>query len=797
MSSTAEQHAAVQSARKVKEYIANQRRSIATFMVWYKTVQNTYKVFKRSSGDVWTIIPDKWIAMMDTKPGEGNALFDYVLFSRKKFHLKKEQGMSHFRDVRAALWNLIKDASKQYTVQGTTHLTSFWTGITKQNNAWVQKNGIDDEAKVAVPFYVYEEIAKSMLRQGKIKEWAYLVLQWNLMARKCNVGDIHFNFVRWSADMMTILFCHSKTQKGTRKDVSKFHLSSNSLCPWVCPVTAVALLMMLTNHDGENLFESTAAAASYTRAFDAALEDPRVEAALRKAGVRKEDVASHSIRKSAATFAAGGTTAPPAVFAILLRGGWSLGDVLMRYIKMAEDQDRFLAHVLAGRDVFAESFAMLPPHFTTSPSEMVLKSAFCGEWMQTQYENVKGVLYMLLASAVENIEQLKSEIIEETQETSPGVYTKVQVTHDLIPGNHPIFSNVCLHGATHVELKNLLAQGRGRYESPTMKVTGVPPWSLLSSDVKKMSKKMAEVYKILKELKEAASNGGVPSADATASAILAKLTPILEENETNMKSFINTRLQQSGVALPPPSEGPTANATLASEQFRSIMYQHTGKTLAPPDFSLLGSNNTFFRSFKLFYLGDHHQKVSPLRFMSPMQACQVPTIPKTDPAYKLKAAALRKNYKRNLDAVSAFSAHCQINHETDWNTFCAQPSVMTCNTVFAKGFKTLKRKLTDDLPTTNAGGTTIKRRKKRNWNSMTGPSLLATLGSGSKGYIQSLTNVTVAGTEKKIVVKPTKKGGSLKWNIKMPAASLTLRRVNVTGTTTTFVPLNIAEMAEI
>ena len=76
---------------------------------------------------------------------------------------------------------------------------------------------------------------------------------------------------------------------------------------------------------------------------------------------------------------------------------------------------------------------------------------------------------------------------------------------------------------------------------------------------------------------------------------------------------------------------------------------------------------------------------------------------------------------------------------------------------------------------------------------MTGPSLLTTLGSGSKGYIQSLTTVTVAGTEKKIVVKPTKKGGSLKWNIKMPAASLTLRRVNVTGITTTFVPLNIAE----
>jgi len=59
----------------------------------------------------------------------------------------------------------------------------------------------------------------------------------------------------------------------------------------------------------------------------------------------------------------------------------------------------------------------------------------------------------------------------------------------------------------------------------------------------------------------------------------------------------------------------------------------------------------------------------------------------------------------------------------DWHTLdCEQPSVMTLNTVFSNGFKTLKRKFTDDLPTTNAAGATIKRKNIRNWNSMTGPS---------------------------------------------------------------------------
>ena len=68
---------------------------------------------------------------------------------------------------------------------------------------------------------IVEQLAQSMLRDGDLRSWAYLILQWNLISRKCNIQDIHFNIVRWSHDMMTILFCHTKTQHGTRKDVQK------------------------------------------------------------------------------------------------------------------------------------------------------------------------------------------------------------------------------------------------------------------------------------------------------------------------------------------------------------------------------------------------------------------------------------------------------------------------------------------------------------------------------------------------------------------------------------------------
>ena len=37
---------------------------------------------------------------------------------------------------------------------------------------------------------IVEQLAQSMLRDGDLRSWAYLILQWNLISRKCNIQDI-------------------------------------------------------------------------------------------------------------------------------------------------------------------------------------------------------------------------------------------------------------------------------------------------------------------------------------------------------------------------------------------------------------------------------------------------------------------------------------------------------------------------------------------------------------------------------------------------------------------------------
>ena len=50
-------------------------------------------------------------------------------------------------------------------------------------------------------------------------------------------------------------------------------------------------------------------------------------------------------------------------FTILLRGGWSIGNVLERYFSQADHGDKLIANILSGRNFFTKNFSRLIPHF--------------------------------------------------------------------------------------------------------------------------------------------------------------------------------------------------------------------------------------------------------------------------------------------------------------------------------------------------------------------------------------------------------------------------------------------------
>ena len=61
---------------------------------------------------------------------------------------------------------------------------------------------------------------------------------------------------------------------------------------------------MSGNIDGGRLFEGSSIKQGYSDAISIALDDPRVKAALKGTGLEKAKVATHSLRKAAASYAA-------------------------------------------------------------------------------------------------------------------------------------------------------------------------------------------------------------------------------------------------------------------------------------------------------------------------------------------------------------------------------------------------------------------------------------------------------------------------------------------------------------
>ena len=124
-------------------------------------------------------------------------------------------------------------------------------------------------------------------------------------------------------------------------------------------VLALAAHLINKNIDNLRLFEGRSVQAGYSKAIEKALKDPLVTQALRDCHLSQAKIASHSLRKSAATFAATGTDGTPMHFTILLRGGWTVGNVLDRYFSQADHGDRLIANLLAGRDFYIVYWYMI------------------------------------------------------------------------------------------------------------------------------------------------------------------------------------------------------------------------------------------------------------------------------------------------------------------------------------------------------------------------------------------------------------------------------------------------------
>ena len=393
--------------------------ALAGFAHWYFTILPTTPGVTESDERKKLLIPNNeplryfemadksaFVEHMEDVNIDENILFMYVLWKREThFWPEGKFGKTHFDHVRSGLLlrlNEISTGPMEYSPQAKSNIKKFYQGLNNELKDKKDVAGWDSKETSAVPWSVYLAIATYLLSYD-VTYWLMFLLQWNLMSRSVDITRININSFSFDNDMLTILYTHRKTER--KKSTSKpktVHIASNPSNPIICCVLALAVNLVNKNIDNLSLFEGGSIKSGYGKAISNALDDTEVKEALKAVGLSKAKIATHSLRKSAATYAASGTDGTPMHFTILLRGGWSIGNVLERYFSQADHGDKLIANILSGRNFFTKNFSRLIPHFKPNKNlkPEVLQSLFVGKYIDEMFDELEGFLQMLVAQLV-------------------------------------------------------------------------------------------------------------------------------------------------------------------------------------------------------------------------------------------------------------------------------------------------------------------------------------------------------------------------------------------------------------
>ena len=92
-------------------------------------------------------------------------------------------------------------------------------------------------------FEVYKFIVKGLFVSSK-KEHVFvhlfLILDWNLMKRSENCVNMKVAHIRFQEDALVFEFAKSKGMKGGEDHVGPWHVNTNPLNPFICPLLALA-----------------------------------------------------------------------------------------------------------------------------------------------------------------------------------------------------------------------------------------------------------------------------------------------------------------------------------------------------------------------------------------------------------------------------------------------------------------------------------------------------------------------------------------------------------------------------
>jgi hypothetical protein len=281
--------------------------------------------------------------------------------------------MSVLNNFRSAIRSMFVDKNIKVPEWYDKELSPLFQGF-KKEWAKLDRDGIrvvGEEGKAPFSFSIYRLV---MMCAFKSNPFAHLfgLLCWNLMARGDNVEDINLNNLGWNEDALTIRFGHAKNDQTGEKSISTEvrHVYANPITPSICPILSLAVFLSCCfSAPSDRLFIGKRQKDRMLHNIHSILQEDETQQRLLALGVKPTHYGNHSFRKGSSTFVSSGSVGGPSVISVIRRAGWSMGDVLGRYLKADAAGDQYVGRAACGLPISSPSFAVLPPHFQGMSSE--------------------------------------------------------------------------------------------------------------------------------------------------------------------------------------------------------------------------------------------------------------------------------------------------------------------------------------------------------------------------------------------------------------------------------------------
>jgi hypothetical protein len=425
--------------------------------------------------------------------------------------------------------------------------------------------------------------------------WAFIVLQWNLLARSNSIATIMLEHVSWQQDALVITIPKSKSDQSGANSIPR-HLYANTTEPCICPVLAFAVLVFSKS------YRLDPASNKSFPLFDGTDNEGRFSELLKlminklnpsELGCLPEELGTHSIRKGAASHCTGMISGPSTV-QVFLRAGWSLGNVQDRYIFAEQGGDQLTGRVLSGLPFNDRNFAALPPHFTKEGLTAISWPRILP--MYSHYPVAfQHALPNLLASIVHHYEWLQKSLDR----------------------NHPFFSSSLMSSGCIESLKPYVLTGINRCEKTGMKATGIPPFLALTNEFNELNTRTSVNFERIEQkiesrfealpsvltqtlLQHFQINGAVP---VTASELQQMFMAWAEDLKASMTMSAAHSVQQAESAM-------NVNSQPVFIEFRWL---NGSMHCVPEDFTFPDVN--VHDLWILWLFGHEQKKIRPYRFI--------------------------------------------------------------------------------------------------------------------------------------------------------------------------------------